>query len=101
MTNSFDIIYKKYPKGYFDQYVAMFASELTQDGYEEHASLFIHFEGMEEFTKLVNEIKLISANNDWHYYAEINEDEEDPLTLENIKAIGLAAIEIFNSIKKK
>ena len=58
---------EKYPNGYFDHFLAMFAStpnETTIDDYRAHCEQYISIEGDDAFKSLKKEIEEIRDNND-------------------------------------
>ncbi len=65
---------EKYPKGYLNHYLAMFASQFdkpTIDNYKVYTDLYIQMESKKEFEDLKTEIKHIQKNNDLKSFVKI------------------------------
>lgn len=96
-----EVLEERYPDGYFDHYIAMFQSEINEDGFREHANTYIMIEGLDEFEKLVDEIYLIEENNDWELFVDLaKEYEKEYLKLQNIKSLAKTALDIWKTQKK-
>ncbi|MCX7923115.1 MAG: hypothetical protein N3B21_14055 [Clostridia bacterium] len=96
-----DYLEKNYPEGYFEHYIEMFQSNVCQEGFEEHANIYIQIEGFDELKKLISEIELIKNNNDWKYFIELAKDyDREYLDLQNIKALAEAAIKSYQKQDK-
>lgn len=70
-NNISDILDEKYPKGYLNHYITMFASQFDKpstDNFMIYTDLYIQMEGKKEFEGLKNEIKNIKKNNDLNLY---------------------------------
>jgi hypothetical protein len=72
---------ERYPKGYFNHYLAMFAThfdQLNTGSYKVYTNLYIQLEGKKEFDLLKEEIKKIKANKDIDSYVKIANYSELP-----------------------
>lgn len=72
---------EKYPKGYFNHYLAMFSAhfnQLNSDNYKVYTNLYIQLEGKKEFEALKEEIRKIKANKDLDSYVKIANYSEIP-----------------------
>lgn len=70
-----------YPKGYFNHYLAMFAThfdQLNTGSYKVYTNLYIQLEGKKEFEALKEEIKKIKTNKDVDSYVKIANYSELP-----------------------
>ena len=70
-----------YPKGYFNHYLAMFAThfdQLNTGSYKVYTNLYIQLEGTKEFELLKEELKKIKANKDVDSYVKIANYSELP-----------------------
>lgn len=66
-----ELLDEKYPKGYLNHYIAMFASQFDEpstDNFMIYTDLYIQMEGKKEFDALKSEIKRIKANDDVRLY---------------------------------
>jgi len=69
-----DALELKYPKGYFNYYLAMFTSQFdkpTLENYKMYTDLYIQIQSKKEFAEVKNEVKNIKANNDLAAYLKI------------------------------
>ena len=72
---------ERYPKGYFNHYLALFAlhfDQLNIGTYTIYTNLYIQLEGKKEFDALKEEIKTIKANKDVDSYVKIANYSEIP-----------------------
>ncbi|AEA45787.1 hypothetical protein [Fluviicola taffensis] len=72
---------ERYPKGYFNHYLALFAvhfDQLNIGSYKVYTNLYIQLEGKKEFELLKEEIKTIKANKDVDAYVKIANYSELP-----------------------
>jgi hypothetical protein len=72
---------EKYPKGYLNHYLGMFAAhfdQLNSGNYKVYTNLYIQLEGKKEFEALKEEIKKIKANKDVDSYVKIANYSELP-----------------------
>lgn len=70
-TNLAAILDEKYPKGYLNHYIAMFASQFDKpsiDNFKTYTDLYIQMESKKEFVDLRNELATIKKNNDLKLY---------------------------------
>lgn len=70
-NNVIEILDEKYPKGYLNHYITMFASQFNTpsvDNFKIYTDLYIQMEGKKEFEDLKQELKDIIKNNDLHIY---------------------------------
>ena len=58
-------ILDKYCGHYFEHYLVCTQYEMNEEGYHGLADLYLQIEGKETFYKLIEEINLIEANDDW------------------------------------
>jgi len=66
-----DTLEDKYPKGYLNHYLSMFASQFDKpsiDNFRIYTDLYIQMEGKKEFADLKSELKNIKKNNDLNLY---------------------------------
>jgi hypothetical protein len=93
-----EVLEERYPDGYFDHYIAMFQSEVNEDGFREHANMYIMIEGLDEFKKLVDEILLIEEKNDWEMFVDLaREYDKEYLNLEKIKSLAKTTVDIWKT----
>lgn len=62
-----ELLDEKYPKGYFNHYVAMFCTffdKPTTENFKIYTDLYVQMEGKKELAGLKAELKTIQANND-------------------------------------
>ncbi|MCK3684169.1 hypothetical protein [Maribellus sp. YY47] len=72
-----DILEEKYPKGYLNHYIAMFASVFDKpsvDNFKTYTDLYLQMESKKEFADLKNELKNIKRNNDLNLYLKYAND---------------------------
>ena len=55
----------KYAEHYFEHYLVCTNYAMSDEGFIDLAHLYLRIEGKDEFHKLVDEINLIEANDDW------------------------------------
>ena len=70
-NNLIEILEEKYPKGYLNHYLSMFASQFDKPSIENfnmYTDLYIQMESKKEFADLKNELKNIKKNNDLKLY---------------------------------
>jgi hypothetical protein len=78
-NNLAEILEEKYPKGYLNHYLAMFASQFDKpsiDNFRMYTDLYIQMESKKEFSDLKNELKNIKKNNDLNLYLKYANDIE-------------------------
>jgi len=67
----YDILETKYPKGYLNHYLAMFAANIgkpSKENYRMFTDLYIQLEGKKEFIDLKAELERIKKNDDVFLY---------------------------------
>lgn len=72
-----DILEEKYPKGYLNHYVAMFASVFDKpsvDNFKIYTDLYLQMESKKEFIALKNELANIKKNNDLNLFLKYAND---------------------------
>lgn len=72
-----DILETKYPKGYLNHYIAMFASVFDKpsvENFKTYTDLYLQMENKKEFTDLKNELKNIRKNKDLNLYLKYAND---------------------------
>lgn len=70
-TKTTDILDEKYPKGYLNHYIAMFATQFdvpSIENFKTFTDLYIQMESKKEFVDLKAELKNIKKNNDLNLY---------------------------------
>lgn len=58
-------ILDKYDERCFEHYLVCCNYEMTEEGFHDLATLYLKIEGKDRLCKLVDEINLIEANDDW------------------------------------
>jgi hypothetical protein len=93
---------EKYPEHYFEHYIFSFSTTgQTPDevGFEKLARLYVHVEGVDEFSELIKEIQFINERNDWAYFERVVEDFEiKGLDIGKLKAMAEVAIKVYESL---
>jgi hypothetical protein len=72
---------EKYPKGYFNHYLSLFASHFetpSVDNYKIYTNLYIQLESKKEFADMKTELKSIKANKDADSYVKIANYKQIP-----------------------
>lgn len=70
-NNLSEILEEKYPKGYLNHYLSMFASQFDKpslDNFKVYTNLYLQMESKKEFIALKDELKNIKKNNDLRLY---------------------------------
>ena len=70
-NNLDEILEEKYPKGYLNHYITMFASLFNKPtiyNFKSYTDIYIQMESEKEFLDLKNELKNIKKNNDLNLY---------------------------------
>jgi hypothetical protein len=66
-----ELLEKKYPKGYLNHYLSMFASQFDKpsgENFKVYTDLYIQMEGKKEFSDLKNELQKIKKGSDLGLY---------------------------------
>lgn len=69
-----EVLEEKYPKGYFNHYLALFSAHFNQlnvDSYKVYTNLYVQLEGKKELEGLKEELKKIKSNQDVDSYVKI------------------------------
>ena len=93
-----DILEEKYPKGYLNHYLSMFAANIgkpSKENYRMFTDLYIQLEGKKEFIDLKAELERIKKNDDLFLYLKFaNRFDLEGFGMNQLKEM-IKEIEIF------
>ncbi len=72
-----DLIYEKYPEGSFAHWLDMFdinQKDWSDDSIKDHAGMYNHIEGKEEYEELCREVEQILSNDDLALFVDYQKE---------------------------
>lgn len=74
-----DLLYEKYPEGSFAHWLAMFdihQKDWSDESIKDHAGMYNHIEGKEEYEELCREVEQILSNDDLELFVDYQKEHE-------------------------
>jgi len=92
-------ILDKYVGRYFEHYLVCTNYEISEEGFYQLADLYLRIEGKDTLHKLIDEINLIDANEDWDAFVLHLKRYESNINRATIQRIASVAKCVFESVK--